>query len=95
MDSKIKEKISQFIKDREFVKNSFGIEVYRDNDRGVHKFSVKPMLEDFSDYILADMYEYTLSLRKELEEAKAKIAELEKEVQIKQTAIDALLDHEF
>ena len=37
----------------------------------------------------------TLSLRKELEEAKAKIAELEKEVQIKQTAIDALLDHEF
>ena len=53
------------------------------------------MLEDFSDYILADMYEYTLSLRKELEEAKAKIAELEKEVQIKQTANDALLDPEF
>lgn len=41
------------------------------------------------------MDEYTLSIRKELEEAKAKIAELEKEVQIKQTAIDALLDHEF
>lgn len=39
--------------------------------------------------------EYTLSLRKELEEAKAKISELEKEVQIKQTAIDALLDPEF
>ncbi len=50
-------------------------------------------------YIRGDVFnamdEYTLSLRKELEEAKAKIAELEKEVQIKQTAIDALLDHEF
>jgi hypothetical protein len=30
-----------------------------------------------------------------ISEQKAKIAELEKEVQIKQTAIDALLDHEF
>ena len=49
----------------------------------------------YMGYCLDAMDEYTISLRKELEDAKAKIAELEKEVQIKQTAIDALLDHEF
>lgn len=42
--------IKQFLVDRTFVKNSFGIEVYKDNDRGVHKFSMEPMLEDFIEY---------------------------------------------
>jgi hypothetical protein len=43
----------------------------------------------------ANVMRYINSVEAIISEQKAKIAELEKEVQIKQTAIDALLDHEF
>lgn len=45
----MEEKINQFIKEFEFVKNEHGVFLYTSKD-GSHSFNLKAMLEDFCEF---------------------------------------------